>query len=273
MKKIIKNIVIGSFISSIIMVMFIGCGQETVNSTKDENEKIEKVVVVTSGEGIPYSLLDDKQKWTGIDAEMWEEIGKRAGWEIEVRQGSFDSIFGELDAKRADVAANCFAIKKERTDKYYASVPYYGDAQSVAVKENNDNINTLDDLKGKKVGVCSGQASQTILEEMAKNDNFDLSLYDMTSTGLTDLNLGRLDAVGGATTTINEYTKSTGTKLKILDEKLAANNVGYFFTKTERGAIIKEQVDKILEEMLKDGTCSRITKKWLDDDMTAYITE
>lgn len=123
------------------------------------------------------------------------------------------------------------------------------------------------------MGVCSGQASQTILEEMAKNDNFDLSLYDMTSTGLTDLNLGRLDAVGGATTTINEYTKSTGTKLKILDEKLAANNVGYFFTKTERGAIIKEQVDKILEEMLKDGTCSRITKKWLDDDMTAYITE
>lgn len=114
MKKIIKNIVIGSFISSIIMVMFIGCGQETVNSTKDENEKIEKVVVVTSGEGIPYSLLDDKQKWTGIDAEMWEEIGKRAGWEIEVRQGSFDSIFGELDAKRADVAANCFAIKKEQ---------------------------------------------------------------------------------------------------------------------------------------------------------------
>ena len=273
MKKIIKNIVIGSLISSIIMVMFIGCGKETANNTKNENEKIEKVVVVTTGDRVPYSLLDDKQKWTGIDAEMWEEIGKRADWEIEVRQCSFDSIFGELDAKRADVAANCLAIKKERADKYYASVPYYGDAQSVAVKEDNDNINTLDDLKGKKVGVCSGQASQTILEEMAKNDNFDLSLYDMSATALNDLNLGRLDAVGSATTTINEYTKNTGIKLKLLDEKLAANNVGYFFAKTERGAIIKEQVDKILEEMLKDGTCSRITEKWLGDDMTAYITE
>ena len=271
MKKEMKKCMAAICVGVVTMIALGGCGQTKVEDTKGE-EEITKITIATSGNGLPYSLLDDKQNWTGIDAEMWEEIAKRTGWEIEVKQASFDSVFGELDAKRADVAANCFAIKEERTEKYYASIPYYGDAQRVAVQDGDEDINSIEDLAGKKVGVCSGQASQTILEEMSKESNFELALYEMTSTALADLNLGRLDAVGGAMTTMNEYMKNTGETLKILDESLAASNVGYFYSKTERGEKIKEEVDKVLEEMLEDGTCAKITEKWLYEDMTKYIT-
>lgn len=99
--------------------------------TKKDSGK--KVTVVTSGTGEPYSLISDDGKWTGIDAEMWDEIEKRTGWEVEVKQASFDAMWGELDTGRADVVANCLAVKEERTDKYNATIPYYGDSQCIIV--------------------------------------------------------------------------------------------------------------------------------------------
>lgn len=44
---------------------------------------------------------------------MWDEIEKRTGWEVEVKQASFDAMWGELDTGRADVVANCLAVKKK----------------------------------------------------------------------------------------------------------------------------------------------------------------
>lgn len=61
-----------------------GCGS---NAKSDDSDKKQvqslrvmtkdsgkKVTVVTSGTGEPYSLISDDGKWTGIDAEMWDEI-------------------------------------------------------------------------------------------------------------------------------------------------------------------------------------------------------
>lgn len=251
------------------LALLAGCSNK-----KDEKSdgKIDKVTIVTAGDGLPYSLLEQNNNWKGIDAEMWQEIEKRTGWKVELKRASFDSIWGEIDSKRADLTANCWATKKERMQKYLASVPYYGDAQAIVVKNDNNTISKPSDLKkGMKVGVNNGQASQTIVEEMAKKQNFEVVLYDTTATALADLNLGRIDAVACAVTTAQKYENSMKVKFKILDEKLLANNVAYFIAKTDKGNKIKEELDKVITEMIKDGTVGKITKKWLYDDMTKLI--
>lgn len=65
-------------------------------------------------------------------------------------------MWGELDTGRADVVANCLAVKEERTDKYNATIPYYGDSQCIIVNDDSD-YKTSDDLKGKTVGCTNGQ--------------------------------------------------------------------------------------------------------------------
>ena len=137
------------------------------SKSDDKKDSGKKVTVVTSGTGEPYSLISDDGKWTGIDAEMWDEIEKRTGWEVEVKQASFDAMWGELDTGRADVVANCLAVKEERTDKYNATIPYYGDSQCIIVNDDS-NYKTSDDLKGKTVGCTNGQAAHTSIESMAK---------------------------------------------------------------------------------------------------------
>ncbi|AEF87038.1 probable amino-acid ABC transporter,substrate-binding protein [Treponema primitia ZAS-2] len=266
-----KRTILFFAIACTVVLFITGCQGKTNNTAGTAATTARTVTVVTGGGGLPYSLLTESNEWTGIDGEMWAEIEKRTGWNVVVKRASFDSMFGELSSLRADVAANCFAIKAERSEKYYPSIAYYGDAQCLTVKNDNTKINTFNDLAGKKVGVSSGQASETILEDMSGKYNFELVVYEGLNTGYADVDLGRLDVMGGPVTGANQYMDVSGKTLRILDEKLLANNVGYYFQKTDAGKALCEEVNKVIQEMLDDGTCGRIVKKYLYEDMTIYI--
>lgn len=270
-KKILS--VIGIALLSVMLITSCGSKGEKAQETNSKGNETKKVTIVTSGVGEPYSLLDDNNNWTGIDAEMWKEITKRKGWEMEIKRTAFEACFGELDSGRADLTANCWAIKDERKEKYYSSIPYYGDAQCLSVSKDNKDIKEFKDLKGKKVGVTTGQASETILQKMSEEYGFELVAYEETASGLQQLVLGRIDAMGGAVTTVNDFMHGTGEKVNILDEKLMANNVGFFFAKTEKGKELCEETNAVIKDMLADGTISKITEKWLYEDMTKLIIE
>ncbi len=274
-----KRVLAALLVTVMAVATAAGCGSSSKsdNSDKkteetDKTEDKEKVVVVTAGTGEPYSLLsDDGKNWTGIDAEMWAEIEKRTGWEVEVKQAAFDALWGELDTERADVAANCFAVKKERADKYNATIPYYGDAQCVIVNEDS-SYKTLEDLKGKTIGCTNGQAAQTIIEDAAKEIGFEVKLYEDSAVGMNDLVLGRIDAYANTTTNVNAFTHNHDeAKFRFFDENLMANNVAYFLPKTDRGEKLTEELNKVLQDMLDDGTVAKITEKWMFADMTKLI--
>ena len=272
-----KRILAAMLAAVMVVAVAAGCGKSSDSKTDasgdaESKDEARKVVLVTSGAGELYSLLADDGTWTGIDAEMWAEIEKRTGWEVEVKQAAFDSIWGELDTNRADVAANCWAVKPERTEKYYASIPYYGDAQCIIVPESNTDINTFDDLKGKKVGCTNGQAAQTIIEQMSGEIGFEVVLYEDSTVGMNDLNLGRVDAYANTTTNVNNFMHYNDTiKFRFLDEDLTANNVAYFIQKTDEGKELCDELNKVLQEMLDDGTVAKITEKWMFADMTQLI--
>ena len=274
-----KRVLAALLVSVMAVATVAGCGSKSsddssakTETTDNSSEEKEKVVVVTAGTGEPYSLLsDDGKTWTGIDAEMWAEIEKRTGWEVEVKQAAFDALWGELDTERADVAANCFAVKAERTDKYNATIPYYGDAQCVIVNENSD-YKTLEDLKGKTVGCTNGQAAQTIIEDAAKEIGFEVKLYEDSAIGMNDLVLCRIDAYANTTTNVNAFTHNhEEAKFRFFDENLMANNVAYFLPKTERGDKLTEELNKVLQDMIDDGTVGKITEKYMYADMTKLI--
>jgi len=229
------------------------------------------VTIVTSGTSMSYSMLDADGNWTGVDAELWAAIAKRKDWKLNVKRTTFDAIFGELDAGRADVASNAFAVKPERVNKYYPSIPYYGDAQAVIVKGDNQTITKLIDLKGKKIGVTNGQAAQTIINEMQPSYGFEQVIYESSDNGLMEMVLGRIDAQACAVSTANQFAERTGNNIRILDEKLRANNVALFFPKTEQGMALRDEINQEITALLQDGTIAKITEKYLGADMTKLI--
>ena len=254
-----------------------GTDEKESESSSDEGTDTgysdRKVTLVTAGTGEPYTLLADDGTWTGIDAEMWAEIEKRTGWEVEVKQAAFDAMWGELDTARADVVANCTAVKPERVEKYNATIPYYGDAQCVIVN-NSSSYKTVQDLKGKVVGCTNGQAAQTIIEDLGAEIGFEVKLYEDSAVGMNDLMLERIDAYANTTTNVNAFSHNNeGADFRFFEENLMANNVAYFLAKTDEGAALRDELNKVLQEMLDDGTIAKITEKWMYADMTQLIQE
>lgn len=236
-------------------------------------DKVTKVSLVTSGKGEPYSLIAADGTWTGIDADVWEEIKKDTGVEVNVMQAEFSSMFGELDAGRANLVANCLAVKKERTDKYLASHPYYGDAQDVTVAPDNTGINGFEDLAGKTCGVTAGSASQTIANDMAAQYGFTVTTYEDANISLNDCLLGRIDAVFTTDTAVYKFNNANGVTMRILDERTLSNNVAYFFPKTDEGQKYCDFVNAEIDKMLADGRMASICETWLYADMTQLISD
>lgn len=275
-----KRVLAALLVSAMVVATVVGCGSKSssddsskkeTTEASDKKDSDETVTVVTAGTGEPYSLLADDGTWTGIDAEMWDEIEKRTGWKVELKQAAFDALWGELDTERADVAANCFAVKAERTDKYNATIPYYGDAQCIIVNDDS-SYKTVDDLKGQVVGCTNGQAAQTIIEDLAKEKGFEVKLYEDSAVGMNDLKLGRIDAYANTTTNVNAFThNNTDAKFRFFDEQLLANNVAYFLQKTDDGEKLTKELDDVIQDMLDDGTVAKITEKWMYADMTKLI--
>lgn len=291
-----RRLIAAFLVTAMVMTAAVGCGNSGSDDSGKEDTKTEtdggeegtdadtdaasdtgyserKVTLVTSGTGEPYTLLADDGTWTGIDAEMWAEIEERTGWEVELKQAAFDAMWGELDTARADVVANCTAVKPERVEKYNATIPYYGDAQCVIVNDGS-SYKTVDDLKGKVVGCTNGQAAQTIIEDLAAEKGFEVKLYEDSAVGMNDLMLERIDAYANTTTNVNAFCHNNEeADFRFFEENLMANNVAYFLPKTDEGKELKEELDKVIQEMLDDGTIAKITEKWMFADMTQLIQE
>ena len=234
------------------------------SKSDDKKDSGKKVTVVTSGTGEPYSLISDDGKWTGIDAEMWDEIEKRTGWEVEVKQASFDAMWGELDTGRADVVANCLAVKEERTDKYNATIPYYGDSQCIIVNDDSD-YKTSDDLKGKTTANSIGSTYMELGED-----------YGATVKGVDDLTKcmdlvksGGVDATINAATSINDYLQTTkDSSFKIVDQSKESTPYAIPMVKGDDNTSLKKAVNKALKELKEDGTLSKISIKYFGEDLT-----
>lgn len=109
-----------------------------------------KLRIGTEGTYAPFTFHDADGKLTGFDVEIAEEVTKRLGVKPEFIETQWDGIFAGMDAKRFDVIFNEVSITDERKVKYDFSDPYIVSKAVLIVPEDNQDIKTFADLKGKK---------------------------------------------------------------------------------------------------------------------------
>lgn len=266
-----KLLAMGGFLALVTFVL-VACGSED-GASEEVAWEDQTINVATSGSGPPYSLIDDEGNWSGTEADIWGEIVERTGWEIDIQRVSGNAIFGQLDTGRSDVAANSYALTEERAQNYIYTEPVYADANTVATKGWNDEINTLDDLAGKTVGVMAGQAADIPLTQLEEEIGFELVRYEGTGDAFQQLEIDNLDAVAGPRSLLNEYIERRDVDFKILEENLIATPIVYFLPDTEEHAQLRDELNVVIEEMIADGTMGEITEKWLYTDMTKNLED
>lgn len=147
-----------------------------------------------------------------------------------------------------------------RLDDYKWAGPYIASRQVIAVNEDSD-IYTLDDLKGKNVAVQSTTKPEGILLE----GNYDVgNLISLNHRELifTFLQKGYVDAIGAHEESIIQYIKDYNANFRILEEPLMRVGIGVAFSKNDKRDLC-EKLDQTLNEMRQDGTSKKIIGKYL----------
>ena len=257
--------------------VFVGCGSKEENADADADaEKTEESTAVENDDETlvvgfdaafpPYGYKDDNGEYVGFDLDLAQEVCDRNGWELVKQPIDWDSKDMELNSGSIDCIWNGFTING-REDDYTWTDAYLNNKQVFVVRADS-GIETEADLAGKVVDVQTDSSAQVALEDNPElTGTFaNLEVIPDYNTGFMNLESGAVDAVAMDIVVAGYQIESRSADFKILDYEIAAEEYGVGFAKGNE--VLRDQVQKVLEEMAEDGTMAEISKKWFGEDIT-----
>ena len=238
---------------------FLGGGSSN-NATANNDTTL---IVGFDAEFPPYGYQDDNGSYTGFDLDLAKEVSNRNNWTFKAQPIDWDAKDAELDSGSIDCIWNGFTIDGREND-YLWSNPYFDNKQVFVVKKEA-NINNISGLKDKIVETQKDSSALAALQGGNKSiaDTFKtLTEVADYNTGFMDLESGACDAVA-IDVGVAEYQitqKNATDKFVILNESITTEKYGVGFKKGNTE--LKDQVQKTLDEMFKDGTVAKIAQKY-----------
>jgi len=264
-KRTFKKIILGAaFASSLLLI---GCASdkastdEAKDNSKDEAKK-EVLAVGTDTSYVPFEFLDQASgEYVGFDIDLLKAIAEEAGFEYELKPMDFTGIIPALQTKNLDLAIAGITIKPEREEVIDFSAPYYDAGTAILIREDEDNINSVADLKGKIVATKQGTSSYDYATDIEGLK--DLVPFPNIDQAYMELEKGSADAVIFDLPNVQYYIKTNAQgKVKIVDELLEGQSFGIAMPK---GSALKEDVDKALETLKENGKYEELYLEWFGE--------
>ncbi|MBB6633783.1 transporter substrate-binding domain-containing protein [Cohnella thailandensis] len=237
--------------------------------------EVKKIIVGTGTQFPKVAFLDESGKLTGFDVELVREIDNRLPeYEFELQTYDFSNLLLSLETKKIDFIAHEMEKNPEREAKYlFNKEPYAHWQNKILVAKDNDSIQTLDDLKGKKVIVGATSAEAQIVENYNKeHDNAIKIVYSGSGSAdyVTQISSGRVDATIGPDFTLPLIDPEG--KLKSVGDHLSAADILFVFRKDDpEEQTLADAIDEAIKEIKADGTLSKLSTEWLGADFTQDI--
>lgn len=227
----------------------------------------------------PQSSYDEATgEWQGFDIDVATEIATRMGVTTQWETPSWDVITAGSWNNRWDISVGSMSITEERAQVLDFSSPYYYTSAGVAVQADSD-IQSIDQLSGKRIGVCGACTYEYYLNRTLAIPGFDFEFlipedveivtYDTDTTALQDLKLGRVDAVLSAVPTIEEAIKK-GKEVRLVGDPVFFEPCSVAADRSSTLPVdsLVAEINQILAEMQADGSLSALSMKWYGVDIT-----
>jgi len=222
--------------------------------------------------GAPFVEADpaDPARVRGFDVEIAEALAKGLGRTPRFVQVAYQTIDQSVARGDFDIGMSGVEDTPARRGALLVTLPYFEFREVLAVRASDTGrFRTLADLRGRKVGTLAGTiAYDTLVAAEAAHSLVPVS-YDDDVHPYEDLARGRVDAV-------------------LLDHVLAARSVKrvpglaiqpgaivtgrYVGVLAKENAALRDRIDLLLKEMMRDGTLRKIFERWnvWDEEQAAF---
>jgi len=221
--------------------------------------------VALEGNYPPFNFKDAKTgELTGFEVDVAKLLAAKLGVKPVFTTTEWSGILAGLGAGKYDVIINQVGITEERQKAFDFSEPYtLSSAQLIVRKDETRQFKTLDDLKGKKLGLGQG----TNFEQKAKAvAGIDVRTYPGSPEYLADLSAGRIDAALNDSLLVGYILKSTNLPLKAGSPVGTVDTIGIPFRKGNPE--FKAALNKALAEIKADGSFKAASEKWFGIDVS-----
>lgn len=214
----------------------------------------------------PMGFRNENNEIVGFDIDVAKEVCKRLNVELVIQPISWTAKEQELNSYNIDCIWNGMSINNDRKEAMCLSNPYLKNNMAFVVKKDS-NINSINDLKGEKVGVQAGSTAEEILQDTEiSKDLSKIIPYSENITAFMDMEINQTDAVFIDDVVANYYITSNNKDYKVLSDALGEEEYAIGFRKNDTE--LCEKVNDILTEIKKDGSLGEISTKWFGKDNT-----
>jgi len=258
------------FIFALILSVFVGCSNsqsttsEGTNTEGTNSEAKKELIIGVDDKFAPMGFRDEKNELVGFDIDYARAAGEKMGYEVKFQPIDWKAKESELNSGRIDLIWNGYTITDERKEKVLFTKPYLKNAQVVLTKADSE-ITKLDDLAGKVIGLQSLSSALDALNgnEISKEVK-TVTEYADNVLALSDLKIGRTDAVVIDEVVAKYYMSKEEGTFKLLEESLAPEEYGVGVKKDNEALL--DELQKALDDLNADGTASQISEKWFGED-------
>jgi len=265
-----KNSLIYTLFTMIIISLFIFVVPQPVFSNNSDSNsestpgkdmsKLEqikssgKLVVGTSADYPPYEfhLMNDKEgDLVGIDIDISKVIAKELGVKLEVKDLIFSRIFQALESGQIDLAIAGLHPTEERKKVADFSKIYYQAIQSIIIlKDNSDRIKTIEDLRGKRVGVQKDSIQESMAKGQILGAQFDVR--ETIEELIIILDKGLVDAVILEKPVADSYIHRSK-RFTSIECKKFNNKLGSAIAVKKSNNDLLNEVNRILDKLKKEN--------------------
>jgi polar amino acid transport system substrate-binding protein len=222
----------------------------------------ETIVVGAYPANPPWEFKTEAGAFEGFEVEVAAEVAKRLGKPVEFQDMGFQALFAATSSGRIDFAISSISVTNERLQNQSFTQPYY-DSDGTVVGKEGTSIASLEDLKGKVIGVVAGTTGEKWANENKEKLGIaEIRSYNAQQDLLLDVQAGRVDGGAGELAGFQyAMTKTPGMKVLV---RIPTGERFALMARKDHPAI--QAANDAISAMKEDGTLAAIHKKWFGVD-------
>lgn len=259
-----KRLVALAACATLLVGLFTGCGNANSSSDLANIQKNGELKIgITLFDPMNYYDPEHPDKLIGFDTEMAEAVCEKLGVTPKFVKIEWEQKITELQSRSVDCIWNGLSILEDLKQNIDYSDPYSANMQVCVVKkENLEKFTSLESMADAKLTAESKSAGEKSItnDENLKNGHFTAVLSQQDA--LLEVKSGTADVavIDGVMARACVGDNTSFTDLAIVPAiELSKEEYGVGFRK---GSDLTAEVNKVLNELVEDGTVAKISEKY-----------
>jgi polar amino acid transport system substrate-binding protein len=210
----------------------------------------------------PIEFLDENDEPVGLDIDLANAMAEVMGVEAQFENAAFDGLIPALLSERYDTLMSSMSVNPER-DEQVDFIPYFNAGSGIIVPAGNpQNIESADDLCGKRVAVQEGTIQVEFLEQQSAtcSEPIDIRRFPTDPEAVQALISEQADAeIADFPVAAYSATQSNGA-LEVIPNQIDPGPYGIAIRPDSDD--LEEALQAALDEIIENGTYDEILEKW-----------